>query len=417
MTLLRIIAASICGVGILSSSAAAGAVDMDTASRMAVEASLDVQALRREQGVYEAGLARAGQLPNPVLELEGITGTASSRTIGAGIAQELVTGGKLGKRSKAAALSVDAQTWRIADRERLVRSDARMAFLDYLVARERHVLALRSAELLRQLADIATQRFEAGDIPEMDVLLARIEHDKGELWRLDAEASRDAARDRVMSLIQAKDDGLELAGDLVRPSFNDSLDACRDSALRNRPDLRVLDLERSRYEAEIAVAQAERTPNLSASLSFSREQTVDAGSRSTDNLVGLRLAIPLPVFDRNEAGIHEARSRKDAAGSMHAALARTIVREVESAYRRLAAALRSHERYLGMMPKVDGNMQLVLQAYQLGEVGILNAIEEQRKHIEARSALLGTLHEAGAALVALETATGAQAASHEGGRP
>ena len=128
-------------------------------------------------------------------------------------------------------------------------------------------------------------------------------------------------------------------------------------------------------------------------------------STSSDTQLGLRLSMPIPLFDRNQGGRAAARAHLDAADSRRQALERTITAEVEAAVSRLS----SSERILalleqGVIPQLAENLKLTQEAYRIGEVGILSVIDEQKKFFEVNDGYLSALHGSRVAFIKLETA-------------
>ena len=125
--------------------------------------------------------------------------------------------------------------------------------------------------------------------------------------------------------------------------------------------------------------------------------------KNRDNLIGLKISIPIPLFDRNQAGIREAQARKGSAESRYAFARLTSEREVEAAFARLVTAERSVTIYArDIIPQLEENLKLVQEAYRLGEVGILTVIEEQKKFFEVNDAYLSAIYTRHTALVKLE---------------
>jgi len=202
------------------------------------------------------------------------------------------------------------------------------------------------------------------------------------------------------------------SGSLEGKPLLKSLEELKGVALARRPDLKALEAERARSDAEIDLARAERIPNVTAGLGYQRENTaIDvAGSevKDRDNLIGVKLSIPIPLFDRNQAGIREAQARKGSAENRHAFVRLTAEREVEAAYARLATAEKSLTIYAkNIIPQLEENLKMVQEAYRLGEVGILTVIEEQKKFFEVNDGYLAALYNRQTALARLEAAVGA----------
>jgi cobalt-zinc-cadmium efflux system outer membrane protein len=180
-------------------------------------------------------------------------------------------------------------------------------------------------------------------------------------------------------------------------------------ALASRPDLLALSSERDKAETENRLAEAEALPNLTAGLfaQWQRSLTEVGGmsSTSSDTQLGLRLSMPIPVFDRNQNGQAAARSRLDAADSRRVAMERSITAEVEAAASRLSSSERIMALFeKGIIPQLKENLKLTQEAYRIGEVGILSVIEEQKKFFEVNDSYLSAQHSRSTALIKLETA-------------
>jgi cobalt-zinc-cadmium efflux system outer membrane protein len=188
-----------------------------------------------------------------------------------------------------------------------------------------------------------------------------------------------------------------------------SLVDLKQLALGLRPDLKALEAEKGRGDADIILAKAEKVPNLTAGLFYAQDRSTDATGageeKVRDNLLGIRLSMPIPVFDKNQAGVQEARAKKSSSESRLLAASRNIEREVETAY----ASYLNSEKVLSLyktniIPQLEENLNLTQEAYRLGEVGILAVIQEQKKFFEVSEGYLAALHDRQTALVKLESA-------------
>ncbi|WP_298272106.1 TolC family protein [Geobacter sp.] len=377
----------------------------------------ELKSLRQEKGVREAGKIRAGLYPNPVLDLDGTTGelsgSPSENRLSIGISQEFLTMGKRGKRLKVAEKEIEGFERQIDNSGRLLSEEVKTTFYDLLLAEKRVELAERSIALNNQLLDITKQRLEAGDIPELEVNLAQVEVARSEGRKVEAERELYPAKARLLLLIGLPpDEEARFSGSLEGKPFARGLAELKALALTKRPDLKALEAEKAKSDAEIALAQAERIPNITAGVGYQRENTaIDvAGSevKDRDNLIGLKLSIPIPMFDRNQAGIREAQARKGSAENRYAFARLAAEREVEAAYARLTTAEKTLSIYAkDIIPQLEENLKMVREAYRLGEVGILTVIEEQKKFFEVNDGYLTALYNRQTALAKLEAAVGA----------
>jgi cobalt-zinc-cadmium efflux system outer membrane protein len=273
-------------------------------------------------------------------------------------------------------------------------------------------LAKRSITLNNQLLDIIKQRFEVGDIPELEVNLARVEVARSEGRTTEAEQEFYPAKARLLALMGLPSgESVTFSGSLEKNPIMKSLDALKRLALAKRPDLRAMEAEKAKGDAEISLALAERIPNVSLGLGYQHENSaIDVSGeeiKSRDNLIGLKLSIPIPLFDRNQAGVMEAKARKGSAENRYLYAQKVVEREVESALARLTTADKSVAIYAkDIIPQLEENLKLIQEAYQLGEVGILTVIEEQKKYFEVNDGYLSALYNRQAALVKLEAVVG-----------
>jgi len=385
----------------------------------------DLKALREEVGIGEAGKIKASIYPNPVLDLEGttgaLTGSSSENRLGIGVSQEFMIGGKRDKRLAVAESELTRFGNRVKDAERLLLLEVRSGFYELLMAESRLDLAQKSQELNNQLLQITKERLAAGDVAELDVNLAKVETARSEGRKIEAERELVPARQRLLTLMGAPAlDNLKIAAHRNATNLTVSLTDLKALALKNRPDLHAAEAEKGKGEAELSLAQAERLPNVRAGIAFSRESSLTSvggqEDRSTDYLIGLKLSVPIPLFDRNQAAVKEAQVRKSSAGIRQTSVRQSIEREVEAAHARLASAEKTVNIYSkDIIPQVTENLKLVQEAYRLGETGILAVIEEQKKFIEVNDAYLTALYSWDTAVAKLEAAVGVELKNVDGG--
>ncbi len=403
---------------LLASVPALAAETQQLALPQVIEISLqnngDLKAFREEKGIRDAGKTRAGLLPNPTLDLEGgtgaLTGSSAENSLGIGVSQEFLLAGKRGKRLTVAERELEAYRWQLADRERTLREEVKAVFYDAMLAEQRLKLTDRSIELNRQLLEVTKDRLAAGDIPELEMNLAKVELTRSEGTRIEVERALLQTRARLFTFMGLPaGEAPAIAGALDNGfSLNKNLADLKQLALAKRPDLKSLEAEKSRGDADISLAQSESIPNLTAGLAFRREATAIEVSgvehKDTDYLIGVKLSMPIPLFDRNQAGVQEARAKRSSTESRLTAATRNVERDVETAYTSVLNAEKVLALYKSnIIPQLEENLKLTQEAYRLGEVGILSVIQEQKKFFEVSDGYLTALHARQLALVKLES--------------
>jgi cobalt-zinc-cadmium efflux system outer membrane protein len=356
-------------------------------------------------------------LPNPVLELEGgtgaLTGSSDENSLSLGLSQEFFLAGKREKRLAVADQELGMYRWELADRERLLTEEVKTAFYNLLLARQRTDLADRFIALNRQLLDVTGERLAAGDIPELEMNLVKVELARSEGARIEIEKAVNNNQSRLWTLMGgALAESPDFAGVLeTEVPMKKNLIDLKQLAQSNRPDIKAMEAEKSRRGSDIALAEADGIPNLTVGLALKRDTTATeiAGfeSRETAYTIGLKLSMPIPLFDRNQAGVQEALAKRSISESRLSVVAKNVEREVETAY----AGLMNAEKILSLyrkeiIPQLEENLKLTQEAYRLGELGILAVIQEQKKFFEVSDSYLNALHDRQTALVNLEAAVG-----------
>jgi outer membrane protein, heavy metal efflux system len=384
---------------------------------LALKGNGELRVMKEEKGILAAQHLTATALPNPLLELEGSSGATfgSSEDYGVsvGISQEFVTAGKLAKRRAINDRSLEAYHWQLADRERLLIEEVTVAYRELQFGEQRWKLAVKAHDLSRELFAVATQRFTAGDIPELELNLAKVEVVRSEGGILAAEQELLPARTRLANLLGTEGAAgvkvEQMREELSLPSL--PLSDLLEGLPQRRPDLLALTAERERGRAEEESARTERIPNITATLFYRHDEMTFQIDRQQglkrDDTLGLRFSIPLPLLDQNQGRIGEARARISRSdGEIETALA-IIRREVVTAHDRLQGSAKLLTLYSRkILPQLEENLRLIREAYQLGEVGILSVIQEQRKFLELRDGQLTELKNGLITQARLEAAAG-----------
>jgi len=407
------------GILCLFSSASLWAETQKLALPQAVEFSLsnngDLASFREEKGIRDAGKTKAGLLPNPSLELEGgtgaLTGSSAENSLSLGLSQEFFLSGKRGKRLAMADRELEMYRWQLADRERVLREEVKTTFFDVLLTEQRVALADRSIALNHQLLDVTRERLAAGDIPELEMNLVQVELARSEGAAIEVDRSLQQNRAKLGTLMGlAPGEYPGIAGVLDSGSIlTRNLADLKLLALGARPDLKALEAERNRGESDIVLARAEAIPSITAGIALKRDTTaVEVAGvewKETTYTVGVKLSMPIPLFDRNQAGVQEARARRSSTESRLSASGKNVQREVETAHAGFLNAEKVLSLYrANILPQLDENQKLTQEAYRLGEVGILAVIQEQKKFFEVNDGYLLALHGRNVAFIKLESA-------------
>ena len=296
----------------------------------------DLDVARAKWGVARAGELTAGMRPNPTINAniqrnaDTPSGT-SPWTLGLNLDIPIETAGKRGYRieqarhlSEAAHVAIVSTAWQ-------VRSRVRSALLDLHVAQRNHEILLRQQQLQQTNVTLLEHRLAVGMASTPEVTLARIALTQSTLALNDAERLQLDARTRLAGALGLSSEALNkvaIAADPLTLASALPTNEAREQALLNRGDVLGALAEYAASQSALQLEIAKQVPDAHLGPGY----TWDQGARKWS--VGLSLV--LPVLNRNEGPVAEARARRvQAAANFDATQARAI-NEIEvalSAYR------------------------------------------------------------------------------------
>jgi cobalt-zinc-cadmium efflux system outer membrane protein len=383
--------------------------------KRSLQNNAELNSFREEKGIRDAGKTRAGLLPNPTFELDAatgaLTGSSAENSLSLGVSQEFFLAGKREKRVAIAEQELELYRWQLADRERVLAEEVKTAFYDLALAEQRIIYVNRFIALNRQLLDVTNERLAAGDIPELEMNLVKVELARSEASRIDAEKTLYRNQTKLWSLMGVPNGESPVTSGTfdAELSMTRNLIDLKKLAHEKRPDQKALEVEKNRCESDVSLAQIDGIPNITAGLSIKRDTTATevngVENKETAYTIGVKLSIPIPLFDNNQAGVQEAKAKRSSSESRLFAIMKTVERDVESAYASFQNANKILDLYkTNIIPQLEENLKLTQESYRLGEVGILSLIQEQKKFFEVNEGYLTALHDRQIALVKLESA-------------
>ena len=317
------------------------------------------------------------------------------------LSQEVEIGGQRGKRIDEAERNLALVTQRARDRERLILAQVKESFYRALSLRRRFDLFRQVEDLNHRLFDIATARFQAGEVPKMEVNLAEIRLGQTRKDVLTAERDyRNTLREIERLLGQEPRGTAELTGQLAVTPQTFDLQTLTRLALDNRPDLRAADAEIGRIEAEMALTRRLIISNPTVSFMYREEER-------RGRISGVEVSVPLPVFDRKQAELSQLGSRKGQAGYERQSVELRVRQEVGDALRAYDAAKAEVEVFeTAVLERATENFRLIETAYQEGKMNLLQLVVVQNDLITAQLSYVDSLASYWQARAALERATG-----------
>ena len=371
-------------------------MNLEQAVQIALERNLELKAKSEELGIAEGRVIKSNLFlqNNPELEAdmankrlkkpeEGFNKNLFQP--GVSLSQEFEIAGQPRYRREAAQRNLEKVSFEVSDFGRTLRFRITELFLKLLNGKAKINQAEQIVGLKNRLYEASQARLKAGDIPEVQLAIAEFELNraKSELISLQREYEELVSR-LGTDLVLEKEESIEPVGDLTRTPLAASVDELFKSALEKRPDLAALDQEKKVAEAEELLTRAERIPNIKFGMFYEKDDK--------DNIVGGRVSMPLPFFDRKQGELREALSRKRIANLNYIHRRQALEKEVRAAFTRFKLAERDLSYYPeGAMKRFDESLELYQKAYQEGAIDLADAIVFQNQVIEARLKFIDAL--------------------------
>jgi cobalt-zinc-cadmium efflux system outer membrane protein len=354
---------------------------------LADKQNLDLAAARRQRAVALAGIRIAKERPNPTANFTALRDEPHE---GLFFDQPIEIGGQRGRRIDVARQEGALTEVEIATLARQVRRSTREAYYAAAYARAESERLSRVVDLARRLEQIAQDRYNAGDVAQLEVVETGLEVSR-------AEADLEVARQRqIVSLSQLNallnepaTKPWELAGTLEDTTPTTRLGDLLSRAYQSNPDLQHLGGERKVEESRRSLLKAERIPDLvlDAGMDFNSPHDFRYGPRS-------QVSIGLPLFTRNQGEIAQSFANARVLDAETAATERSVSARVEAAFYDLEAQRTQvrlyHDRLLPVARQLESMAE---ESYRAGKTGILTAIQAQQDVQSVESSYLQSLQQ------------------------
>ena len=284
------------------------------------------------------------------------------------------------------------------DLERNTLFNLRGAFVGMLQAKAVVQVAKENLDYYDHVLKISRDRYEAGDIAQIDL-------DRLELQRVQYESDLQTAivnlRTSKINLLSLLDDRRPVDSFDIQGNYDFSEDLLsqddyRKDALDARPDLRaaVLTVTQAETNYKLAEANGSTDPTIGA---WYTHNASDNNPLATDTL-GVNVTIPLRIFDRNQG--EKLRTKIDIKRSekLKDGVETQVFSDVDTAYATLASnviLLRPYkQKYLAQAVRVRDT---ILFSYQHGGASLLDFLNAESDY---RSVELSYVNLVGAYLMA-----------------
>jgi cobalt-zinc-cadmium efflux system outer membrane protein len=371
--------------------------------------NLDLAAARAQRAVAEAGVRAAGQRPNPTLSAGASRDTPHENVL---IDQPLEIGPKRGRRIDVARQEIAVTEADVAALQKQVRHNVRDAYFALAHARAATAQQGDIVKLADRLLDIAKSRFNAGDIPKLEVTQSELESARAHANRQVAEQEERVALSELDALLNEPaitdwDLGDPFLALPQLPTLDDLVARARGS----NSEIAKIDQQVKLEQRREALLKAERIPNLGVQFGADLNNPGPPGAVNTGGYeVAARgqLSMELPIFSRNQGEIAQSVAKTHALEDALAAARRAVDAKVESAYLELQARQTQAQLYREtILPSSRQLEEMSEESYRAGKASILTVLGVQRDVQQGERDYLDSLLAVQSAFSQLEEAVGA----------
>lgn len=374
-------------------------VTLEAAIQTALRDNPVLKAIREEVKVAQAQLDGIPLFSNPELESEYVSGLHSEQIFELSKTFEL--GGQRGYRKQIAKNNLEKVNLELTDKSRLVTKAVKLAFYQLVLIQEKLKLAKEIIKHNQEIYEMAQFQFEMGDISVTQVGLANIQLQSAKREFATLESDLQLAQLELNGLMGTKLDGTPTAvgGFPKKTTKKMNIGTLKTHALAHRADLKSLRLNVQQTESGYRLAKASRIPDLNIG---------GIAERSSGEMgFGVKLSLPLPLFDRNSSEVESAKAQKQVDSTRVSITERQITREVIGA----SVVLKATEKNLSfyddnLLKLLNDNLTLTRAAFSLGEAKLLEVILLQSEYVKTRFAYLDALASYHKAIVELESTIG-----------
>ena len=389
-----------CAQNLFAQAAAVASVEVDPAGDRAATPALDslvTEALRNNPELRAAAketeaanqrVRPAGALEDPMLEAGLLNAPIQPFSLNRedmtmkmlGLSQKLPFPGKRALREQVAAKDAESVNYGLRETTNRIVREVKLAYFDLALTDETVRLLQNNRLILEQFLRIAEGRYAVGQAVQADVLKAQTQLGRMSEELLRMERERPVTEAELVRLLGRRGNALPITVELPRlreAAFD--LEALRETALRERPQLLGLQSVIDRSAKTLELARKEAQPDFDLRFSYGQRERDVAGMPRQD-MVSLTVAMNLPVWrrDKIEPRIAEAQALRGQALEMLQAQQNEVLARLRQQMAVTEQSRKSVRLYeTGILPQTRLAVEATLAAYRVSRVDLLSLLDSQ----------------------------------------
>lgn len=373
--------------------AGAETLDKQAALQRALQNNPTYMAALAEIDAADGSRLQASLPPNPdaVFEIENFAGEDEQEgfdgaEITLGIEQTIEMGGKRGNRTEVADFDYKISQQQAKAQALSLLAETEYAFIRVAVAQERMALADKRLDLADKTHSIVKKRIGAAKAADIQHTKADIEQAAAEVEKRKAQKELVTAQNDLGRLLGVMDESdLDIEADLGALPDLVEKQALLD-ALKNAPQSQAQEFAKMQAKSSLDLARSQGVPDPTFGLGVRRFNENDSTALVAS------LSFPIPVFNRNQGGIQEAKANMIKADAQSYAAGLSLRQSAIQAWESLASSLEETSRYQDeIIPSARKAYSQADDGYGRGAFTFLDLLDAQRTLYEVQEARLDSL--------------------------
>ena len=350
-------------------------------------------------------LAQSGRLSNPELQssIEHNSRLREGR-IEIGISQKFPITNRLQLEKDVSLSELEAAKAEVRETERKLIGRSRELVVNLQASRERRKLLSELIGVSTEFAEFLNKAAEKGEGSTLDAGQAKLETAILSVEIPQLQAREAALMGELKPLLGMRiSDPMYVGGDLGDPTL-----PTKDLKPAMRPDLKAATLTSQAASQQVELEKARRYADVEGGLFFAGERAEDApGGYEDEAIIGFQFKIALPLWDKNEGAIKEAKARKKRKDLEVDALRRNINLAAQSTRDEMTKWKRLIEEIdETLLPLAEQQSKFAEEAYRNGQGEIQSVLRTREKRLQLAASKLDALKEFHLARVRHKTALG-----------
>ncbi len=284
--------------------------------------------------------------------------------------------GKKRQHRLQAAQDVTAQARSIvADNERTLTFNVASQFFNVELAESTLELATKDVDSFRKTVEISEYQYKIGGMSEGDFLMIKLQLLQYETDYQQAVLARDQGLDDLRNMLgyESVPADYDVAGPFDYQPLKANLEDLQMKALQNRPDLRAAQQGVTAATSQWELQKADGKVDVTGQGNYSHVNGINAAT--------VYVSVPLPVFNRNQGNIAQARFAITQTQEQEKATSEQVMTDVHDAY----AGLKENDTIVvlyrsGYLDAAVKDRDIEEYAYQHGGASLLDWLNAERTY-------------------------------------